>query len=332
MTAFVDDREPTIVFLDRETLPPETNLRSPSFEHRMVTYDRTAPEEVAGRIAAADIVITNKVPVQADAIAGAPRLRLIAVSATGTDMVDLGACSKRDIVVSNVRGYAVTTLPEHVFAMVFALRRSLLAYRDAVAAGRWQTASQFCFLDYPIRDLAGATIGIVGVGTLGSAVAKTAEALGMRVLLSDRKGATEIAAGRTAFDDVLAESDVITLHAPLNDETRGLIGEAEFGRMTRRPILINTGRGGLVDEEALDGALASGAISGAGFDVATVEPPPADHPLMKLVKYPNFILTPHVAWASENAIQQLADQLVDNIEAYAAGDPRNVVSGTAPAP
>lgn len=315
-----------IVFLDRGSLPPETTLRPPSFPHRLVAYDQSAPDEVADRIANADIVITNKVPIPAGAIDGAKRLRAIAVSATGTDIVDVAHCAGRGIVVSNVRDYALTTVPEHTFALIFALRRSLLAYRDSVAAGRWQTSSQFCFLDHPIGDLAGASIGIVGGGALGTAVGDMARALGMVVSYAARKGEPP-GSGRVAFEDVLAQSDVITLHTPLTAQTRGMIGRAEFARMTRRPILINTARGGLVDEAALGEALATGRIAGAGFDVATEEPPPADHPLMGLLAYPNFILTPHVAWASRNAIQALADQTIDNIEAFWAGSPRNVVGG-----
>ncbi|HET7715499.1 MAG TPA: D-2-hydroxyacid dehydrogenase [Bauldia sp.] len=314
-----------IVFLDRETLSPETRLRSPNFPHRLIVHDRSAPGEVAARIADADIVITNKVPVRAEAIAGASRLRLIAVCATGTDMVDVKAAVARGVVVSNVRNYATVTVPEHVFALIFALRRNLLAYRDSVRAGRWQRASQFCFFDHEIHDLAGSTIGIVGRGSLGQAVARIAEAFGMQVLFAGRKGAAAPPAPYVPFADVLRRSDIITLHVPLTPDTRHLIGTAEFALMERRPILINASRGGLVDEVALGGALRSGRIAGAGFDVASAEPPPGDHPLMGLLDLPNFILTPHVAWASREGQQALADQLVDNIDAFWRGEPRNVV-------
>ncbi|MCP4385945.1 MAG: D-2-hydroxyacid dehydrogenase [Hyphomicrobiales bacterium] len=316
----------TIVFLDRETLPPQTRLRPPDFPHRMIAHQRSGPHEVADRIADADIVISNKVPIRAAAIAAARRLRFIAIAATGTDMVDLDACAERGIVVSNVRNYAGVTVPEHTFALIFALRRSLFAYHDSVRRGRWQTASQFCFLDHPIEDLAGSTIGIVGGGSLGNAVGSLARALGMNVLVAGRKGAPA-ESDRTPFEDVLRQSDVISLHVPLTPETTGLIGAPEFALMDRKPILINTARGGLVDEVALDAALAEGRISGAGFDVASVEPPAADHPLMGLSKYPNFILTPHVAWASRGGIQALADQTIDNIEAFQRGGARNVVTG-----
>jgi glycerate dehydrogenase len=314
-----------IVFLDGESLSADTRLRAPDFPHRLTVHERSGPDEVAERIRDADIVITNKVPVRAEAIAGASRLRLIAVCATGTDMVDVKAATARGIVVSNVRNYATTTVPEHVFALIFALRRSLLAYRDSVRAGRWQTASQFCFLDHPIGDLAGSTIGIVGRGSLGRAVADIARAFRMEVLFAGRKDDPAPPAPHVPFADMLRRSDIVTLHCPLTPETRNLIGAAEFAAMTRKPILINASRGGLVDEIALGDALRTGQVSGAGFDVATAEPPPADHPLMGLVDLPNFILTPHVAWASREGQQALADQLVDNIDAFRRGTPRNVV-------
>jgi glycerate dehydrogenase len=316
-----------IVFLDRDSLSPETTLKPFSFPHRLTVFSQTAPGEVAERIAEADIVITNKVPVRGPALAGAGRLRLIAVAATGTDIVDLGACEERGIVVSNIRNYAIHTVPEHTFALILALRRNILAYRDAVARGRWQTSSQFCFFDYPIGDLAGSTLGIIGDGVLGKSVADIGRAFGMRVLFSAYKGTAGMGPLYTPFEDVLRDSDIITLHSPLMASTRNMIGAAEFARMARHPLLVNTARGGLVDEEALGEALRTGQIAGAGFDVATIEPPSADHPLMRLTDLPNFILTPHIAWASREAIQSLADQLVDNIEAFSRGAPRNVVGG-----
>lgn len=314
-----------VVFLDRDTLSPETRLRPPGFAHDLVVFDRTRPEEVAGRIAEADIVITNKAPVRKKELEGASRLRLVAVAATGTDIVDVAACAARGVTVSNIRHYAVHTVPEHTFALILALRRSILAYRDSVARGRWQEAAQFCFFDHPIRDLAGSTLGVIGDGALGKSVAKLGEAFGMRVLFSDYKGTTGMGPLYTPFEQVLRTSDVITLHSPLMPSTRNMIAGPEFALMEKRPLLINTARGGLVDEEALYEALKGGRIAGAGFDVTTVEPPPQDHPLMRLLELPNFILTPHVAWASQEAIQSLADQLVDNIEAFWAGSPRNVV-------
>lgn len=314
-----------IVFLDRETISPRTHVRRPAFDHEWVEYPRTGPAEAAERLRDADVAIVNKVRLTADVLAQAPRLRLIAVAATGTDNIDLAACQARGIVVSNIRGYATHTVPEHTFALIFALRRSICAYRDAVRAGRWQQAGQFCFFDHPIRDLADSTLGVVGDGALGQSVAAMGRALGMRVLISGHKGRTGQGRLYTPFEQTLQQADVLTLHCPLNDRTRNMIAAPEFAQMERSPLLVNTARGGLVDESAVGPALDAGQISGAAFDVTSVEPPPADHPFMALLDRPNFILTPHVAWASAEAIQALADQLIDNIEAFVASRPTNVV-------
>jgi glycerate dehydrogenase len=310
-----------IVFLDRDTLSTETRLRPLTFAHEWVEYPCTRVDDVAARIKDADIVIVNKVKLSAQSLAGAPGLKLVAVAATGTDNIDLEACQQQGITVSNVQNYAVHTVPEHTFALIFALRRSICAYRDAVKAGRWQEAAQFCFFDRPIRDLAGSTLGIIGDGVLGQSVAAMGRALGMRVLFSAHKG--RVGQGRlyTPFEELLQLSDILTLHCPLNASTRHMIGAAEFAYMRRKPLLINTGRGGLVDEAAVGPALQAGQIAGAAFDVVSVEPPPVDHPFMALLNRPDFILTPHVAWASAEAVQALADQLIDNIEAFVSGQP-----------
>ncbi|AOJ31551.1 NAD(P)-dependent oxidoreductase [Burkholderia metallica] len=316
-----------IVFLDRATLSPRTVLKPFPFPHQLHAFDRTAAHEVAARVVDADVVVTNKVRLDAAALAAARRLRMIAIAATGADIVDLDACAARGIVVSNVRGYAVRTVPEHTFALIFALRRSLVAYRDAVRAGRWLDSGQFCFFDHPIRDLGGSTLGIVGHGVLGRAVAAIGQALGMRVTFAEHGDGTGRAGGvdTVPLDRLLRDSDVITLHCPLTPATRHLIDAAAFARMARRPLLINTARGGLVDERALVDALRSGQIAGAGFDVVTQEPLPAAHPFHAILSHPAFILTPHVAWASDEAMQALADQLVDNVAAFVGGMPRHVV-------
>ena len=316
-----------VVFLDRNTLAPQTVVRPLGFAHELEVFPATTPDQALARIVDADIVITNKVKLPAEVIAKAPRLRMIAVAATGTDIIDLAACAQRGIVVSNIRNYALHAVPEHVFSLVFALRRNIVAYREAVQRGRWQEAGTFCFFDYPIGELHDATLGIIGNGALGEATANIGRALGMKVLLAGRKGSATVANGYAPFDEVLARSDVISLHCPLRPETRNLIAAAEFARMTRKPVLINTARGGLVNEADLVTALQSGQIAGAGFDVASQEPPGPDHPFHALRDHPNFILTPHVAWASDEAMQTLADQLVDNIEAFVSGVPRNTVAG-----
>lgn len=314
-----------IVFLDRDTLSPETVLRAPAAPHEFVTHARTAPEQAADRLKDADIVITNKVPITAAVLAAAPHLKFVAVAATGTDVVDLAACKARGVLVSNIRNYARNTVPEHTFALILALRRSLVPYRQSVIDGRWEEAAQFCYFDHPIADLAGATLGIVGDGVLGKAVARIGEAFGMRVLISAHKGSEGMGPLYTPFDEVMRTSDVISLHCPLTPHTRGMIGAREFALMQKTPLLVNTARGGLVDEASLAEALESGRISGAGFDVLTREPPGAEHVMRRIARLPNVIVTPHVAWASREAIQGLADQLIDNIDAFCNGEPRNLV-------
>ncbi len=315
-----------IVFLDRATIPDEVVLRRPDFEHEWQEYARTRSDEVVGRLKGADIAIVNKVPLTSPMIEALSDLRLIAVAATGVDRIDIDAANARRITVCNVRDYATTTVPEHTFALILALRRSLAGYRRSVAEGAWQAADQFCFFDHPIRDLAGATLAVVGAGSIGGAVMRLGAAFGMRVIQVGRKG--QGASGGedcTPFAEALATADVISLHCPLTESTRNLIGAPEFALMARRPLLINTARGGLVDEAALVSALQSGQISGAGFDVARTEPPAPDHPFLAILDRPDFILTPHVAWASHEAISALADQLIGNLEAFVARAPRNIV-------
>ncbi len=315
-----------IVQLEGESIIAD--MRRPGFAHDWVEYPKTAAVDVVERLRGATVAITNKVSIDAAAVHSLPELKMIAVSATGTNNVDLTACRERGIVVSNIRGYAERTVPEHVLSLLLALSRNLVAWRESLLAGRWQQSEQFCLFDHPIRDLHGSTLAIVGSGSLGNGVARLAEAFGMRVWRVERKGAATVRPGYVAFERVLAEADAISLHCPLNDETRGLIGETELRAMKPTALLINTARGGIVDEAALIRALREGWIGGAGFDVITAEPPPAGHAMVDpaLLALPNFLLTPHVAWASRPAMQALADQLIDNIEAWAAGEPRNRVA------
>ena len=312
-----------IVFLDRNSLI--ANMRMPSFVHDWVDFDQTRPDDVVSRLQGASIVITNKVKLPGEMLAQLPDIKMIAVAATGTDNVDLAHCRAHGIVVSNIRGYAVQTVPEHAFMMMLALRRNLLGWREDVREGLWQQADQFCLFTRPVNDLFGSTLGLVGHGSLGRGMQKIAEAFGMKVLIAEHKSAAAPREGYRPFDSVLREADVISLHTPLTPETRHMIAAREFGLMKPNAILINTARGNLVDETALVEALKSGRIGGAGFDVLAVEPPREGNPLLEL-DLPNFILTPHVAWSSREAMQALADQLVDNIEAFVAGRPSNVVS------
>ena len=312
-----------IVFLERDTF--RASFRRPAFAHEWTEYASTTPVEVVERLRGASVCICNKVRLGEAELSQLPELRFIAVAATGVDNIDLDYCRRHALLVSNVRDYARHAVPEHVFALVLALRRSLIGYRQDLRDGAWQRADQFCLLNRTIRDLWGSTLGIIGYGALGKAVAKLGEAFGMRVLIGERKGAQSVRAGRTGFAETIETSDVLSLHCPLKEETRNLIGAAELERMRVDALLINTARGGLVDERALASALVAGKIGGAGFDVLTSEPPREGNPLLEL-DLPNFILTPHVAWASREAMQALADQVIENIEAFVAGTPRNLVS------
>jgi glycerate dehydrogenase len=311
-----------IVFLDRDSLI--ATIRKPSFEHRWRDYPATNADEVVERLAGATIAITNKVPLRADAIAQLPDLKMIAVAATGTDNVDLAACRERGIVVANIRNYSLVSVPEHCFALLLAVRRNLRAYVADVEAGKWEQSTRFCLLDHPIGDLAGSRLGIVGYGALGRRVAQIARAFGMEVAVTSRSPVTDTDVVQLPLNELLATSDAVSLHLPLTDQTRHMIGERELASMKKSAILINTARGGLVDEAALAQALTDGTIAGAGFDVLSKEPPVPDNPLLRL-RLPNFVLTPHVAWASGGAMQTLADMLVDNLEAWVAGKPTNVV-------
>jgi glycerate dehydrogenase len=312
-----------LVFLDRASLRAE--LRHPAFRHGWTDYQATAASQVAERLRGATIAITNKVALRAETLAGLPQLKLIAIAATGYDVVDLDYCRASGIAVANIRNYASHTVPEHTFALLLALRRNLLAYRQDVNDGRWQQAAQFCFFDHPIRDLAGSTMGIIGEGALGQASAAIARAFGMKVLFAEHAGPTAPGIEFTPLDTLLKQADVVSLHTPLTPDTRNMIGMPQLRMMKRSALLINTARGGLVDEQALACALQEGLIGGAGFDVLTTEPPVEGNPLLSL-RLPNFILTPHVAWASEGAMQFLADQLIDNIEAFVGGQPKHLLT------
>ena len=312
-----------IVFLERNTFNIE--FRRPNFPHEWVEYGETDASQTVERLRDATIVICNKLALREDILSQLPKLKLIAVAATGTDNVDLEYCRTHNIAVCNTRGYALGSLPEHALMLMLALRRNLVAYRDDVRAGRWQKARKFCLLHHPIGDLRGTVLGIVGFGTLGNAMAQLGRAIGMEVIIAERKNATSIRSGRAAFADVLRRSDVLSLHCPLTEETKNLIGAAELSHMKRDALLINIARGGLIDDEALIAALKEGRLGGAGVDVLRVEPPREGNPLLD-ADLPNLIVTPHNAWASRQAMQTLADQLVDNLEAFVRGEPRNLVT------
>jgi glycerate dehydrogenase len=315
-----------VVFLDRASL--KAKIKRFAFSSDYVEHQKTDAGEIVERLSGADIAIINKVPLRADTLRRLPRLKLIAVAATGYDVVDIPYCQEHGIAVANIRNYAVHTVPEHAFAMILALRRNLLAYRQDVEAGVWNKSEQFCFFTHDIGDLYGATLGIIGEGAIGQGTAAIGRAFGMQVLFADHAPPKMEGVQFTPFDQVLARSDVISLHCPLTPATRNLIDINALRKMKRNALLVNTARGGLVNEDALIQALDEGLIAGAGFDVLTVEPPRDGHPLLD-VRRPNFILTPHVAWASDGAMQFLADQLVDNVNAWVSGKPQHLVTALA---
>jgi glycerate dehydrogenase len=312
-----------VVFLERDSI--KASVRRPGFEHTYEEYPHTAPDQIVPRLRDATVAIINKVKLDEAMLAQLPKLKMIAITATGYDGIDVATCRQRGIAVANIRNYAAHTVPEHVFALVLALRRNLMAYRREIEQGGWQKSPQFCLFTHPISELRGSTIGIVGEGAIGKGTAAIAHAFGMRVLFAYHPSPRKKDVVLTPFDQVLAESDVLSLHCPLTPATQGMIGGAELRKMKRGALLINTARGGLVNEVELARALEEGVIAGAGVDVLSVEPPENGNPLLGL-RLPNFILTPHIAWASDQAMRVLADQLIDNIEAWAAGKPQNLVT------
>jgi len=312
-----------IVFIERNTI--QGNFRRPKFEHEWVEYPESFADQVVERIRDATIIISNKLSLGEPQLSDASELKLIAIAATGSDCADLNYCRDRGIAVCNVRGYAAQSVSEHVLMLILALRRNLLAYRKDVQDGKWQHSKQFCLHTRPLNDINGSTIGIIGFGSIGKAVAHLAESMGMRVLIAEHKCAGESRAGRTPFAEVLTQSDVVTLHCPLTKETREMFGQAEFEMMKPNALLINTARAGLVKESALIDALETGLIAGAAVDALREEPPRNGSPLLEL-NLPNFIVTPHIAWASNEAMQALADQVIENIEAFIDGRPRNLLT------
>jgi glycerate dehydrogenase len=315
-----------IVFLDRDTIGPGITMRAPAFEHEWQAYPRTSPDQVADRLQGAQIAITNKVRITRAMLAALPELRMIAVAATGVDVIDLDACRERGIVVSNVRGYAANTVPEHTFALILSLMRNLSLYREEVLDQRWQRENQFCFFNRPIRDLAGATLGVIGCGSIGQSVGRIGLAFEMRVLFHDAyvdraPEGTEL----VELEPLLRRADVVTVHCPLTPETRGLLGPDQLRLLKPQAIVVNTARGGIVDETALADVLEAGTIGGAAIDVFEVEPPAAEHRLMRLAGRHHVIVTPHIAWAGEAAMQALCDQVTDAIDAFQAGTPINQV-------
>jgi len=315
------------VFLDFATLS-NNDVDTTRLDHALPGlqyYPVSDVHEIAGRIRDAEIVLTNKIVLNRALLEGADALKLIVLAATGTNNVDLEVARERGVAVYNIRGYCTSSVVQHVFALILSLTRHLRSYHELLEKSAWSASPQFCMLDYPIRELDGKTLGIIGFGELGQAVARAATAFGMRVKVARRPGAVTEQDGRLSIEDLLGRSDIVSLHCPLTPQTRGLIGQAELELMKEDALLINTARGALVDEEALALALRAGRLGGAGIDVLSEEPPAQGNPLLT-GRIPNLIVTPHVAWAAREARQRALDAMLENIAAFLRGDHRNRVA------
>ena len=311
------------VFLDWSTMGPDLDVSEMRVALPDLTiFDVTEDHQVAERIADATYVLANKIRLTDSLLEQCNNLRFIGLTATGTDSIDIEAAKRHGIAVCNIRAYCTQSVVEHVFGTLLSLTHSLGSYVRDVRAGAWQHSQDFCMLTHPVRELSAMTLGIVGFGELGRGVAEVAEGFNMEVLVSARPGAGDIPDDRVAFDEVLVRADVISLHCPLNDETRDLFGAAQFRRMKNDAILINTARGGLVDSAALAAALQSGDIAAAAIDVLPKEPPVKGDPLLDY-DGDNLILTPHIAWATSEARQAAIDELTANIVAFQEGKKRN---------
>jgi glycerate dehydrogenase len=311
------------VFLDYATMGPDLDLTALQGQFaELELFDDTSDDEIGARLKDAEFVFTNKIHLTNELLGEANELRFIGLTATGADNIDLKTAREHGIAVANIRAYCTQSVVEHVMGTLLMISHSLSRYDASVKAGDWQEAGQFCLLNYPIRQLSRMKLGIVGYGSLGQGVAEAARAFGMQVLIAARPGSTEVAADRVAFDELLAVSDVISLHCPLTDDTQKLFGETNIGRMKRGAILINTARGALVDAGALVAALRSGHIAGAAIDVLAQEPPVDGNALLEY-RGENLVITPHIAWATDRARQNAIDELAANAAAFIRGEERN---------
>lgn len=308
--------KPRIVHLDKITMGG-FEIPRPDLPHEWIEHDFTDPSEVVSRLAGAQVAIINKVRMDAETLAALSDLKLIAVTATGTDVVDSAAAKARGIEVRNVVGYAGTSVAEHVIMLVFALARGLVPFRNSVIDGRWEGGQAFCVFAAPVRDLVGQRLGLFGSGAIAQSVADRARALGMDVVFAGRKG-QPAGEGKLPFEEVLATSDIVSLHCPLTDETRHMLNAQSLATMKPGALIINTARGALIDLDALEAALEAGRIGGAGIDVAPVEPPPAGSPILRLARRENVIVTPHAAWLSEQAVTDLARRTGENVATFLA--------------
>lgn len=312
-----------IIFLDESTITLNdidfSGLKSLGAYYG---YPNSDEEKIIERAAGAETVIANKAPMTGKVIRSLGKLQLITVIATGYNNVDLPAAKEKGVRVCNVAGYAAGSVPQHTFALILNLATKAYLYNEDAKSGKWQKASSFTLLAYPTFELAGKTIGIIGFGTIGRGVARLAESFGMKVLAYDSCGIKDSKHTNSNLDLVFGEADIITVHCPLTEETRNLVDAAAFARMKKTALVINTARGGIIDEQALARALNTDRIAGAGVDVLTEEPPKNGNPLLTAK---NIIITPHSAWSTVEARQRLVDETAENIKAFIAGQKRNVV-------
>jgi len=318
--------QPCAVFLDHASLDLGDLDLSPLRRvfSELVLHPASSPSEVRERLKEAKVAISNKVPITRETLQACPELKLVLLAATGANNIDLAAARELGVTVCNCQGYGTPSVAQHAIGLLLALATRLLDYQQAIKQGRWQQASQFCLLDFPIVELSGKTLGILGYGELGQAVGKLAEALGMRILLGQLPG-RDAQNGRLPLHELLPQVDALSLHCPLTEQTRGLIGAAELRLMKANAFLINTARGGLVDEQALADALKSGHLGGAALDVLSEEPPRSGNPLLA-ADIPRLLITPHNAWGSLEARQRILSQLAENATAFFAGKPLRVIS------
>lgn len=315
------------LFLDIASLyPADLNLSGLEAVANWQWFDNVAPADIQHSLSEAEIIVTNKIVLDSEIIAACAQLKLICVAATGVNNVDVQAAKRQSVSVCNVRGYATDSVVQHVFAMLLSLNRKLGSYQQSARNGDWARSEFFCYLAEPFEDLAGKTLGIIGYGELGRAVAKVAEGFGMDVLIARRPhsaGSIKTAEQRVELDALLAASDVVSLHCPLTRDNYGLIDERALALMKPGAVLVNTARGGLVDEQALLRALRAEHIA-AALDVLEEEPPPLNHGLLSY-RGDNLIVTPHVAWASRSSRQRLVDEIAKNIRCFQQGQARNII-------
>ena len=318
------------VFLDYKTVDAN-DLDLGSIEAllpEIVVHSFSNQEEVLSRIEDVEVAIANKVVFDANVFARATKLKLICVTATGTNNIDLEAAKQSGVVVCNIKDYCTDSVVQHVLLSMLTLKHSSRDYSASMDNGDWQEGNSFSLLQHPITELSGKSLGIIGYGVLGQGVARAATTLGLRVLISEsfaENNKPDEGIARVPFDTLLAESDIISLHCPLTDNTEGLFDENAFKKMKSSAILINTARGGLIDDHALIKVIEDKAIAGAAIDVLNQEPPDSDHPLMQK-QYSNLIITPHIAWAAREARQRALDRIAENIEAFQNNRPINVVN------